>query len=93
MGGMSQHTTEHDLIRAWIEARGGRPAIVRNPQSIGETEELKIDFSETKPSRRLKWISWSEFFSKFEEKGLAMLFQDRTNWGSDLSYFARFVKR
>ena len=64
-------TTDHDQIRRWAEARGGRPSIVR---TRGEGGILRIDFQE--PDENLEQISWDDFFRIFEERSLAFLYQD-----------------
>lgn len=80
-------TTDHDEIKAWIEARGGRPAKV---ETKGEGGILRIDFAE--PDDRLEEIDWEEFFQIFEENGLAFLHQDETKDGGE-SRFNKFVSR
>jgi hypothetical protein len=37
-------TTNHDEIRKWAEARGGRPATVRSTQSKDGTGIIRIEF-------------------------------------------------
>jgi hypothetical protein len=80
-------TTDHDEIKAWIEARGGRPSKV---DTEGPGGLLRIDFAE--PDDRLEEIDWDEFFEIFEENGLAFLHQDKTADGKG-SRFNKFVKR
>jgi hypothetical protein len=80
-------TTDHDAIRKWIEARGGRPAKV---PAGGEGGILRVDFNE--PEEGLEEIDWDEFFAIFEESELAFLHQDRTGDGSE-SRFNNFVRR
>ena len=86
---MSEGTTtvDHDEIRAWAEARGGRPSVVRTGKSGGV---LRFDFGEKEES--FEEISWDEFFEVFEESGLAFLHQDKTADGSE-SRFSKFVRR
>jgi hypothetical protein len=56
-------TTDHDTIREWAEARGGRPA-----QVVGTEGLLRCDFGEKED--RLRQISWEEFFKKFDESNI-----------------------
>jgi hypothetical protein len=92
---MSDHdgrtTTDHDTIRAWAEARGGRPARVADS---GEGKDgggiLRIDFQD--PDAGLEEIDWDTFFQIFEDRGLAFLHQDETAEGGT-SRFNRFVSR
>jgi hypothetical protein len=83
-------TTDHETIRRWAEERGGRPATVTSTESGGEPGVLRIDFNE--PDEDLEEISWDEFFQKFDEQGLAFLYQDQTADGQT-SRFHKFVRR
>jgi hypothetical protein len=51
---------------------------------------LRLDFGE--PDASLEPISWDEFFEKFEENKLALLYQDETASGSP-SRFSKLVHR
>jgi hypothetical protein len=81
-------TTDHDTIRKWAEARGGRPARVSGTGDEGGI--LRIDFQE--PDERLEEIDWETFFAVFEDRKLAFLFQDKTA-GGKTSRFNKFVSR
>jgi hypothetical protein len=83
----SETTTDHDMIRKWVEARGGHPARVkgRGPGGI-----LRIDFGE--PEESLEKIPWDEFFKVFDDNDLAFLYQDKTADGGT-SRFSKFVER
>jgi len=83
----AETTTDHDMIRQWVEARGGHPARVkgRGPGGI-----LRIDFGE--PEESLEQISWDDFFKIFDENDLAFLHQDETEDGKT-SRFNKFVER
>jgi hypothetical protein len=80
-------TTDRHTIQSWAEARGGRPARVRNS---GDGGILRIDFGE--PEGELEEISWEEFFTIFDDNDLAFLHQDRTADGGE-SRFNKFVER
>ena len=86
----AQTTTDHAAIRRWAEARGGRPATVRGTGQEDEAGVLRFDFG--KPEDSLEEITWDEFFEKFEESGLALLYQDKTKDGS-ISRFFKLVNR
>ncbi len=49
-----------------------------------------VDFSE--PEDSLEEISWDDFFAKFDEEGLALVYQDETKDGSESRFF-KLVKR
>jgi len=74
-GRMSQSstTTDHDIIRRWTEERGGHPARVKATGSRKDPGILRLDFGE--PDDSLEEISWDEFFQKFDENELALLFE------------------
>ena len=72
----AQPTTNHDEIRAWVEARGGQPARVK---ATGEGEDpgiLRIDFPGFSGEDTLDAIEWDEFFEWFDRNGLALLLSD-----------------
>ena len=91
-GDMSRMTTDHEEIRRWAEERGGTPAIVRGTEGIGEGfGVLRISFPGSAEDS-LELISWDEFFDTFEQKNLAMVYEDRTNEGGT-SRFVKFIDR
>ena len=83
----SSETTNHKTIRAWAEARGGRPSVIR---TRGRGGVLRIDFGEKEED--LDEISWEEFFKIFDENKLAFLYQDKTKDG-ETSRFNKFIER
>jgi hypothetical protein len=83
-------TTNHDTIRKWAEKRGGRPARVKDTGKGDDPGILRFDFGERDPS--LEEIGWEEFFEKFDENDLALLYQDKTADGAE-SRFSKFVQR
>jgi len=80
----SRTTTDHDEIRRWAEARGGRPASVRGTEADEDAGVLRILFRD---DASLEEISWDDFFDKFEEEELAFLYQDKTSDGSQSRFF------
>jgi hypothetical protein len=87
----SQTTTDHDEIRQWAEARQGKPACVKGTGGRGDTGVLRIDFPGGE-ERKLQAISWDEWFEKFDENGLAFLYQEKTA-GGKTSRFNKIVSR
>ncbi len=87
-------TTDHDQIRKWAEARGGRPAAVRSTHSKEGTGIIRIEFPNAPNSKddNLEEISWDEFFEKFDESKLALLHQEETASGQR-SNFNKLVGR
>ena len=92
MAGESRTTTNHDEIRKWAEARGGKPATVKRTEGDDEVGVLRIDFPGYSGKDSLEEITWDEFFAKFDEKNLAFLYQDTTASGAESRFF-KFVSR
>ncbi len=90
-GHEARTTTDHDEIRAWVEARDGKPATVRDTASGGEEAGvLRICFRNDDDA--LETIGWDEFFEKFDAENLAFLYQERTEDGGTSRFF-KFVER
>ncbi len=83
----SHVTTDHALIRQWVEERQGVPSKVKSTTDGGL---LRIDFGE--PEEELEPMPWNAFFDVFEDRDLAFLYQERTSDGG-LSRFNKFVQR
>lgn len=92
MAAESKTTTDHQKIRKWVEARGGKPAGVTDTGGGDDPGILRIEFPGHGDDSRLEEISWDDFFNKFEENKLAFLYQDKTAEG-DTSRFFKFVRR
>jgi hypothetical protein len=86
-------TIDHDEIREWVEARGGRPSTVAGTERDSETAGLlRIDFPGYSGAGTLEEVDWDDFFEKFEEAKLAFLCD--TDPGSKFNKFvARGSKR
>jgi ferritin-like metal-binding protein YciE len=87
-------TTDHDEIQRWAEERGGKPACVQGTGGKGDIGMLRIEFP-GKPNAKdakLQPISWDDFFEKFDERGLALVYQDKTARGQK-SNFNKLVSR
>src|SRR3954447_2221712 len=67
----SYTTTDHDVIRAWAEARNGCPASVDSTASDGDAGVLRIEFRDDKGD--LDDVDWSSFFATFDDRGLAFV--------------------
>jgi hypothetical protein len=92
MAGESHTTTDHSVIKKWVEERGGRPATVKRTGSREEPGILRIDFPGYSGEESLEPISWEDFFEKFDEKKLAFLYQEQTKEGQQ-SRFCKLVSR
>jgi hypothetical protein len=91
-GSESKTTTDHDEIRKWVEAHDGVPASVRGTENGESAGVLRIDFPGGAGDDRLEPISWDEWFEKFDEEGLAFLYQERKASGEDSTFF-KLVER
>lgn len=87
-------TTDHEEIRKWAEARGGKPACVLGTGGKGDIGMLRIEFPKAPLAKdeNLKEISWDEWFKAFDRNGLALVYQDKTADGK-LSRFNKLVAR
>lgn len=88
----SRTTTDHEMIRRWAEARGGKPSAVKDTESPDDVGILRIDFPGYSGAGSLEEIGWDEFFDKFEDAKLALVYQEETADGQR-SNFNRFVRR
>ena len=79
-------TTDHDEIRQWAEARGGRPASVKGTGGEDDAGILRINFPGGAEDS-LEEISWEEFFEAFEDNNLAFLYQKETASGDERRFF------
>jgi hypothetical protein len=83
----SDSTTDHAIIRKWIETRNGTPSLIRTE---GKGGVLRVDFGEKEED--FEKIGWDEFFGIFDENKLAFLYQDETKDG-ETSRFNKFIER
>jgi hypothetical protein len=75
-------TTDHGFIRAWAEAREGRPGRLEG------SPVLRFDFGT--PEAGLQEIAWDEFFAIFERDRLALEYRDTPG---HLGRLYKFVSR
>ncbi len=74
-------TRNHDEIRRWAQEHGAVPCEVAGTERNSEAGILRFEFSHA-PNRNdqnLKEISWDEFFRKFDENNLQLLYQDSSD--------------
>jgi hypothetical protein len=80
-------TIDHQVIFAWAQQRGARPATFE-----GDERPWPLLFNFSSADGGLKEMSWDKFFEEFERVGLAFLYQDATPNG-ELDDWHEFVKR
>lgn len=85
-------TTDHDFIRRWASERGAHPAAVKRTETQREAGIIRLDFPGYSGTESLEPISWDEFFQKFDQKELALLYQDTSSDGKP-SNFNKLVSR
>jgi hypothetical protein len=75
---MSEATTDHGTIRRWAEAKGGKPAAVDRTHKDGDVGIIRIMFPKSPRSEHenLVEISWDEFFQEFEQRELALIYDE-----------------
>jgi hypothetical protein len=82
--GQTLATTSHEVIEAWADDRGGRPAVAtRGPG--GEPRVLRIKFDEGSDS--LEIVEWDEWFEPFDGRDLVFVYQDRRRDGRQSNFF------
>lgn len=93
MASSAKTTVDHDEIRQWVESRGGKPTTIEGTPKEGEEAGLlRIDFPTGATNPPLEPVSWDDFFEKFDEAGLAFVYQDQKASGEE-SHFCKFVDR
>ncbi len=85
-------TTDQEVIRKWVEGRGGKPAKVRGTGENENTGILRVLFPGQGSDNRLEEISWAGFFKNFEDNKIAFLYQEKTLAGEESRFF-KFVGR
>ena len=90
MANLSKTTRDHEEIRRWAEERGGKPAHVKRTGSGEDIGILRIDFPGYSGAGSLEPITWEQWFEKFDERNLALLYQEETA-GGQRSNFNKIV--
>jgi hypothetical protein len=90
----SKTTTDHDEIRTWAEARGGKPACVKGTGRKSDVGMLRLEFPDNPRANDegLAEISWDDWFEAFDANGLALVYQEQTAEGKKSS-FNKLVSR
>jgi len=88
----SQATTDHEEIRRWAEERDAKPSCVRGTGGKDYVGMLRLDFPGYTGEDKLEHITWNEWFEKFDERKLALVFQEETASG-EKSNFNKLVSR
>lgn len=81
----SKATTDHDEIRKWAEKRGAHPAHVKGTGGKDDVGMIRLDFPGYSGGASLEEITWDQFFDKFEERGLALIYREQDNFNKLVS--------
>lgn len=82
MANLTRTTRDHDEIRRWAEERGGKPAHVKSTGSGDDPGILRIDFPGYSGEGSLGPITWEQWFEKFDEQGLSLIYEEETAGGA-----------
>lgn len=85
---LSRTTRDHDEIRKWAESRGAVPAEVAGTERGGETGILRFEFPKAPNHNdsKLQQVSWDDFFEKFDENDLELVYQEKTADGQKSNF-------
>lgn len=85
---LSKTTQNHDTIRNWAEKRGAMPAEVAATHKGKQTGILRFAFPKAKGHKdeNLQEISWDDFFEKFDQNGLELIYQEKTAGGAQSNF-------
>ena len=81
--GQTLITRSHDVIKNWAEERGGAPATT-TPK--GEPRVLRLDFPGY-GGQNLSKISWDDWFTTFDRRGVTFVFQQKLRNGNQSNFF------
>ncbi|MBV8810293.1 MAG: hypothetical protein JO033_16615 [Acidobacteriaceae bacterium] len=86
MPNLSKITSDHDVIRNWAEERGAKPSHVKRTGSRDDIGVLRLDFPGYGGEGTLEPITWEQFFEKFDERKLALVYEDETASGQKSNF-------
>lgn len=94
---MDKVTTDHNVIKKWVERHNGKPQIIDHPTAEGDKPGIRIQFPAIRDDTELsddtmpRDISWDEFFKIFDEEGLELEYRDQipADYPSDAYRFLR----
>lgn len=86
MSGERYLTRDHETIRRWAEERDGTPSTVGSTRGDGDPGLIRIDFPGYAGEGELEEVSWDEWFRKFDDNDLVLLYQETTSDGERSSF-------
>jgi hypothetical protein len=86
--------TDHDEIRRWAEERGAIPSRVHGTEGSDDVGIIRLAFPGAPGARdeNLEPISWDEWFREFDQRGLALVYEETTASGKK-SNFNKVISR
>ncbi len=85
--GRSLVTAHHDVVRQWVESRGGVPATVDGTEHEGGAGVLRFDFGGDDGGGKLRHIGWDEWFDTFDTRRLNFIYQEERSDGNQSNFF------
>lgn len=92
MPGERYMTTDHERIREWVESRRGKPSTVRATHTDRDPGLIRLDFPGYSGGDSLEEISWDDWFRKFDDSRLVLLYQETLASGGK-SNFNKLISR
>lgn len=92
MAGERFMTRDHEQIRRWVEERNGKPSTVKSTHSGDDAGLIRLDFPGYSGGDSLEEISWEEWFQKFDDSDLVLLYQETLADGGK-SNFNKLISR
>ncbi len=83
--GRSLATTHHEVIKQWAEERGATPATVEGTEHEDHLGVLRFDFGGG--AKKLRHVSWDEWFETFDARRLNFIYQQERSDGRQSNFF------
>ena len=85
---LSKATQNHEEIKNWAEKRGAVPAEVASTHRKDDPGILRFSFPRArgKDKDNLTEVSWDDFFEKFDENNLELVYQEKTAAGRQSNF-------
>lgn len=71
-----KYTIDNDEIRAWMEERNGRPVLLKGVDEDGEESPDMLHISFDPKDTNMQEMEWEEFFERFDNENLALVYDD-----------------
>lgn len=84
-------TTEPEVVIKWAEERGGKPARIKGTGNAEDPGMIRIDFPNFS-GEDLEGISWEKWIDVFEQRNLALVYQEETKDG-EKNNFNKLIDR